>query len=72
MHAELKDSLKEWATHDTSSEDEDGNPREKLQNNPGGYGLCIRTSRDKDLCDGFGLCSPGRWPVGMRRRQSEW
>ena len=55
----------------TSSEDEEGITRPLLKNHKGGVGMPVTTSwggKSKEIHDGGGLCSPGRWMPGRRRR----
>ena len=57
----------------TSEEEEPGIPRNLLKDFPGGRGPPLRTSwgsKAKDMNDGGGLCSPGRFHPSLRKEYS--
>ena len=54
----------------SSDEDEDGCPKPKLGAGHWGSGPPLTSTlmgKKKPFADGFGLCSPGRWPPALRR-----
>ena len=54
----------------SSDEDEDGYPKAKLDAGPWGIDRPLTSTlmgKRKPFADGFGLCSPGRWPPAQRR-----
>ena len=57
----------------TSEEDEDGDPKPKLQDHLGGGGNAMSvfwSGKQREMHDGAGLCSPGRWPPERRKMNS--
>ena len=64
----------EAAEEISSGEDEDRMPKPKLGAGHWGHGppLVSRLmGKRKPFSDGFGLCSPGRWPPAMRRTSAD-
>ena len=54
----------------SSDEDEDGMQKPLKGSGMWGRGPCMRKTmlgKTEEFADGFGLCSPGRWPPQMRR-----
>ena len=54
----------------TSDEDEDGHCKPRLGDGVRGHGPPLTSSimgQLRGMCDGFGLCSPGRWPPERRK-----